>query len=561
MLPAPVTPGRGRDTEYTCASPKGDPLPVDINVQIISIKALRERAVKLQKKLKETLDALVQSQETLKDKCRFAPIDARTIEALSPVDGNELLPPPCPAPTAPTGTGFAPRRPVAAAPAELSRLLPQTTESAPEPPLAPPLLPPPPPVPATSPLPSLVAASPPASAAEPQRPKPQPVAPVLASAVAAKVEPPNAPSGSAEASVPVRLMKPSSPVKTVVSFPVMQRVVSHSRYMSGHTKKLRALAFNPRDPQQLITSALDHTTRFWNVDSESRKLQESGSIDLSKSVTRLSEFEGWAEDIAWGHSGTVFALALSHSRIDRQVAVFTVTGFPKVTIRILSSEGHTGAGITALGFLTKSDTQLLSVGHDKQLLMWDITCKKKTDLEKIHSEHTAMVCCLHVEDQLVYTGGADTRVICYDLHAKRRTFANVFQGKINSILANPSDGRQLLISQCMKDRQMCIFDTRTEQPTIELNWRGQSANPSQFTTPGWSCSGNLVACGGGVSSVKLWDIRKPSVLQSISCHEKRVSVTTFHPTIDNWLFTASTDRKVGYHDLEIVGEAGAPTCV
>jgi len=77
---------------------------------------------------------------------------------------------------------------------------------------------------------------------------------------------------------------------------------------------------------------------------------------------------------------------------------------------------------------------------------------------------------------------------------------------------------------------------------------------SQYIIPSWSTEGIYVASGSVDPILHVWDIRYNAIelpSKSWSMHTRRILRAEFHPSKRHTIFTLSSDRKLGIHNLTV----------
>ncbi|KAH3766634.1 hypothetical protein Pelo_1477 [Pelomyxa schiedti] len=327
------------------------------------------------------------------------------------------------------------------------------------------------------------------------------------------------------------------------------------QYCPAHTRVLRSFVRKPSDPSRFATTARDGLLAFWSLqgnEGDSVTLTEDGNVDLTKRKFMKANGDGFATQSTWSHDGKVIGLAMSKCEKEPcEVILVTLQSNNQVTFRHFA-EG--GGKLSAIEFAPRSSTQFYTTANDTShnLSLWTVSGEKSAKRETVHTKHTAGVQALLVEGSYVYTGGRDKRIICWDSAVQTVRWQKVMDGGVSSIQSHNTDPNLFLISQLVTRNQLCIVDFRLEQPLqngIIMGWK-QDSSLSSYNRPGWSASGNYVACGTCTTDINLWDKRKPSsILKTFSLPSGGTDGIYFDTHEDNWFVSINRDHTVGFHKL------------
>jgi len=158
----------------------------------------------------------------------------------------------------------------------------------------------------------------------------------------------------------------------------------------------------------------------------------------------------------------------------------------------------------------------------------------------VHSKHTSTIqsLCFEPQKNILFSGGADSRLIAYDMGRPdvASEYKNQERGRINYITINPRDPNLLLISHATTSNQLSVHDYRLKLDHPVLRFGFESAdNLSRQVVPSWHPEGALVSSGmQAETKINIWDVRWVDVQrgrsQSIDLPvSKRVFKAAFHP--------------------------------
>ncbi|KAG0057339.1 hypothetical protein BGZ83_011582 [Gryganskiella cystojenkinii] len=315
----------------------------------------------------------------------------------------------------------------------------------------------------------------------------------------------------------------------------------------------------------MVTSSLDNTINFWDL----------GSQRVMSSIPKDRINQPWAEDICWvGRnvlavaSGRKDNVAMNHelTLVDVQV---TKSGDVTWGLQTLQETPHDKkGGIVCISALSddNSGLNLATAGMDKNIIHWKFLPRNSegeyvpVQQRLIHSKHTSTIhtLCYEPQKSLLVSGGADGRLIAYDLMRSDvvSEYRNQERGRINYITANPKDPNLFLLSHASTNNQLSVHDIRVgmDQPVLRFGFQSAD-NLSRHVVPSWHPEGALVSSGMQVEpKINIWDVRWVDVHrgpgQSIEVHNKRVFKAAFHPR-RSLITSMSADSALAFIDYKL----------
>ncbi|ELR17922.1 WD domain, Gbeta repeat, domain containing protein [Acanthamoeba castellanii str. Neff] len=276
-----------------------------------------------------------------------------------------------------------------------------------------------------------------------------------------------------------------------------ERKMTHLRqsYVTGHTKKLRSLVFNPTTPNLLATCALDGFVKIWNLASAHSSLQEVASVNTT-SASKI-----YPIDMTWSSTGGQCAIVFNNGRAGNQ---------PQLAI-VDASKAETAHKLGLVRYFPGQSNRLLTGGTDHTVVEW-----------RIDGEHTSQIQSMSIADDILFTGGADRRFVAWNLPQDRLVWEERINEKVNFVEPSPADSNIIMIGNTGKSNQLALFDRRIQERVVQLGWTPQtSVSMSQFIHPAWSPCGTLVSSGSTDPTIHMFDVRyarvgKPSF--SVAAH-------------------------------------------
>ena len=202
-------------------------------------------------------------------------------------------------------------------------------------------------------------------------------------------------------------------------------------------------------------------------------------------------------------------------------------------------------------------------GLDKNVALWKLNSEiEVVDVQEIHRVHTSVVQAVAQtkgRGDLLWTGGADCRLVGWSLEEGRQTFSHRFAHKISFLFANENHPNTLLASFCSHLNQLQLLDTRAPlSQNIIAFGHLELSTTSRYLRPSWSPNGNLIVMGTSapqsrISSIDVWDIRclrnESAPVKSIGCcAERRFLACDFWPS-GNTIVALGSDCSASFVDF------------
>jgi len=270
--------------------------------------------------------------------------------------------------------------------------------------------------------------------------------------------------------------------------------------------------------------------------------------------------QDFAVDLSWGYKSSQCATIFKGNGTNKaQIAIITAQ-YPEPSVRLrFPDERPHSLPLTCGQFVPCSDDKrLVTASVDRRVVLWNIA-ERKTRTLQLHDSHSSAVMslCPALDGRCVYTGGADKRIITYDL--EKQTAMQLFKMHERVISLQLVDA----VPQCIlatvqgKSDQIYLLDLRTQLSAVTMSWRFEEERKasSYCIKASWHSQGRLVSCGSLTNCVNIWDIRyvdmrrNPYPTQSLVAHDPmtRVYRFDFHPTDPGCAVSIGADHKVGYH--------------
>ncbi|PJF18281.1 hypothetical protein PSACC_01959 [Paramicrosporidium saccamoebae] len=160
--------------------------------------------------------------------------------------------------------------------------------------------------------------------------------------------------------------------------------------------------------------------------------------------------------------------------------------------------------------------KLLSGGLDKTITLWELDYQAHvTSTKEVHRYHTSAVQAITqvaASPEILWSGGADCRLLGWSLKESRPTFSHRYEFRISQLLTNAHHPNSIIVTFCSRSQQLRLLDHRGPLGQGFKAFGHAEQSPTRYMRPGWSPDGNLVAFGTSapdsrISAVNIWDLR------------------------------------------------------
>jgi len=321
--------------------------------------------------------------------------------------------------------------------------------------------------------------------------------------------------------------KPQAPQRTSAPKPQPQPQRTTRYICSGHTSRVTAVAWSPRNTH-IASASYDKTARIWDTSHGFSIITYRGHWDRVQAV-------------AWSPDGTRVASAGD----DGTVQVWNAaTGQQSLTYR-----GHSNA-VRAVAW-SPDGRRIASASEDKSVHVWDVS---NGGLVFTYRGHTNKVLAVawSPDGRRIASGGEDKSVHVWSPVKDKSSFFGTLRlalrsqfiykghsGRVNGLTWSPNGQR---IASVSYDKSMQVWDSSTGKKFIIH--RNVSAGMHAVS---WSPDGRFLASGGNDKMVQVWDAITRNNIFTYRGHTGFVTAVAWSPD-GKLLASASVD-----HTLQVWG--------
>mmetsp|Transcript_47916 Transcript_47916/g.94090 ORF Transcript_47916/g.94090 Transcript_47916/m.94090 type:complete len:453 (+) Transcript_47916:134-1492(+) len=308
---------------------------------------------------------------------------------------------------------------------------------------------------------------------------------------------------------------------------------------SGHKDVVTSVKFHPSGNGLAFSCSTDGLIKVWDVATGKEEQTMAGHQD---GVT----------DIAFHPSGSVLASCSSDTTIklwdlDEYKCTKTLTGHThNISNVVYAADGKS----------------LISCGRDNTIKIWDTQIGVCRETLTAHTDWVTRVV-LSPDGKQFTSCGFDLTVMIWDIGGGSAPVdswkaADPFPGQQSSGKeANYSDWQNLECiawSNALADK--CIFDyviskeERNAAKAARLKALEDGKEDSTATNPH---GGAYIITGSRDNSIRLWDVKKKTLVLELKGHKKRVLCAMFHPG-GQFILSGAEDKTIRVWDLSKQGE-------
>lgn len=313
----------------------------------------------------------------------------------------------------------------------------------------------------------------------------------------------------------LEVLPPNRPYVIEAEAALRKTTYHNSAILRGHSKRIRSVEFSA-DGKQVISTSEDNSTIIWDADNGQMKSMKKSRSNL-QNQTIATSFNGEWEAIVDPSDAT--QISLRHA---------------KNTFNTITLEGHTGK-INALCF-SPDGKELASAADDNNIILWDVKTAKKL---KTLKGHTNYVTCLAYSPngKLLLSGSDDKTVRLWDIlpnHMDRFTPTN--ENTILSACSFSPNGKRIVFTSFHNN---LIIVRNTEDGKMLHSFEGHKNTLSVAFSP----DSTLILTTSTDSTIKIWDIQKEILFQTLHGHKGNVISAVFSPN-SKFIASGSQDKTI-----------------
>jgi Prp8 binding protein len=290
--------------------------------------------------------------------------------------------------------------------------------------------------------------------------------------------------------------------------------------LTGHEGGVMSLRFDPTG-KYLATGGLDKQLFLWHV---------YGNCE------NTHVFKGHKSAILqvdWSVDGALVGSASA----DKTLMVWDVE-----TGRRVKKFAEHSSHVNSICFAREDSHLLASASDDCTTRLWDTRVRRC--LQTIQAKFQQTACALSADDQMLFTGGIDNVITCWDRRKTEVSFELAGHSDTLTSLRLSPDGSYLL-SNAM-DSSLRIWDVRPYAASDRCikTFNGAVHNyEKNLLRCNWSPDGRRITSGSADRFVYVWDTTNRQILYKLPGHVGSVNEVDFHPK-EPIVGSCSNDRKI-----------------
>ena len=267
--------------------------------------------------------------------------------------------------------------------------------------------------------------------------------------------------------------------------------------LEGHASKVHLVTWSP-DGKFLASGSDDGTIKIWDIAQHYPALRHT-----------LEGNGGWVHSVAWSPDGNYLASGSD----DGTMKIWDIAQPHPVLRHTL--EGNVGlVGSVAWS----ADARYLSCGSlDNAIKIWDIAQPHPVLLHTL-TGHEGLVLSVawSLDGNYLASGSDDGTIKIWDIAQPHPVLRHTLEGNgvwVRSVAWSPNGNH---LASCYYDSTIKVWDIALPHPVllshtfeVDDDWRGSGG---WVRSVAWSPDGNDIACGSGLETIHIWDMRTTNKL-------------------------------------------------
>lgn len=297
------------------------------------------------------------------------------------------------------------------------------------------------------------------------------------------------------------------------------------RILTGHTDRVRDLAFSPMNSDVVFSASNDGSVLAWDI--------QTGDI-----IRKYRQHVDWVTSLAVHPDG---AMMLSGA-CERRTAIICLSG--EIILWDIASgdsiyrQPAHSASVRDITF-SPDGTQFVTASDDLTLILWDTETGNQIRQFEGHTVGVTSVS-FSPDGESIISSSDDNTVLLWDVSSGRSAKIIEHDDDVNAVVYSP-DGE--FIATASEDHTVRMSDARTGNLLWESDLHDKPVLALAFDP-----LGQFIATGGDDHRVILWDALTGIAVNQFTEHTESVISLAFDPA-GNYLISGSIDTTITLWDL------------
>ncbi len=203
----------------------------------------------------------------------------------------------------------------------------------------------------------------------------------------------------------------------------------------------------------------------------------------------------------------------------------------------------------------KPESNIVAVCMMNEVILFDLVKEKIVQVFKGHSQKVTS-CDFNLNGTLLATGGADGKIILWNVQTGQAEKILTFEKAVTSCLFSP-DGKSILSTYEARDNEtlipnqesILVWDIKTGKTIKKLKTVNNQTWNSNIFSCVFSPDGKFFATTGDNALIALWDAQTYQLVHILKAHREKVESCSFSPD-GKYLLSGSYDRTIRLWDYK-----------